>query len=379
MMGSKFADKLSGVIGKRKLELNRDTCDGNDGELLNSGKKQKRTWIRRSELLSSSQIQPTETSKSNRNTLVSSENLRQDNTIGIAGSNKNEDGNEDVSKIGLSELHEEVVHELVVPSLKDVEKRLRARGAPKTLFGEDEKMRFARLRELELTAELNTEYSRGQRNVLQQKLRENEAKLRSMRGIPDQHTTASQQQHHKFSGNTPKTASNALETAAEAGLGERTEKYSDEDEVLARMDEIIKLWRQEVSQETGHTAKARLSIATFEQTVEYLRPLQRKLRKKTVGNDMLRALKEIFQHVHDREYVRANDVYLRLAIGNAPWPVGATQVGIHARSAREKIGEENVAHIMNDEQTRKFIQAAKRLITKAQTYFPTVPSKMICS
>lgn len=34
-------------------------------------------------------------------------------------------------------------------------------------------------------------------------------------------------------------------------------------------------------------------------------------------------------------------------------------VGIHARTAREKIGEGKIAHVMNDEPTRKFIQAVK--------------------
>eukprot|EP00983_Pelagomonas_calceolata_P014596 463696-Pelagomonas_calceolata.AAC.7 len=56
----------------------------------------------------------------------------------------------------------------------------------------------------------------------------------------------------------------------------------------------------------------------------------------------------------------ANDIYLRLAIGNAPWPIGVTSVGIHERSAREKIShvmnQHGQAHIMNDEATRKFLQ-----------------------
>jgi len=34
-------------------------------------------------------------------------------------------------------------------------------------------------------------------------------------------------------------------------------------------------------------------------------------------------------------------------------------VGIHARTAREKIAEGKIAHVMNDEETRKYIQAVK--------------------
>lgn len=30
----------------------------------------------------------------------------------------------------------------------------------------------------------------------------------------------------------------------------------------------------------------------------------------------------LVQHMRDRNYLAANDVYLKLAIGNAPWPIG---------------------------------------------------------
>ena len=45
--------------------------------------------------------------------------------------------------------------------------------------------------------------------------------------------------------------------------------------------------------------------------------------------------------------------------GNNPWPIGVTSVGIHERSAREKISHvmNGGAHIMNDEATRKYLQA----------------------
>jgi pre-mRNA-splicing factor 18 len=33
------------------------------------------------------------------------------------------------------------------------------------------------------------------------------------------------------------------------------------------------------------------------------------------------------QAIRDRNYLHANDIYLRLAIGNAPWPIGAQPLG----------------------------------------------------
>ena len=45
-----------------------------------------------------------------------------------------------------------------------------------------------------------------------------------------------------------------------------------------------------------------------------------------------------------------------MAIGNAPWPIGVDQVGIHMRPSRETISMRYVAHVLNDETQRKFIQ-----------------------
>lgn len=78
-----------------------------------------------------------------------------------------------------------------------------------------------------------------------------------------------------------------------------------------------------------------------------------------------------------RDYLAAMDHYIRLAIGNAPWPIGVTMVGIHERSAREKIHTSSVAHIMNDETTRKYLQSVKRLMTFCQRRYPTMPSKAV--
>lgn len=54
--------------------------------------------------------------------------------------------------------------------------------------------------------------------------------------------------------------------------------------------------------------------------------------------------------------LQANDAYLSMAIGNAPWPIGVTMVGIHARTGREKIFSQQIAHVLNDETQRKYIQ-----------------------
>lgn len=69
--------------------------------------------------------------------------------------------------------------------------------------------------------------------------------------------------------------------------------------------------------------------------------------------------------------------FMLLAIGNAAWPMGVTMVGIHERAGRSKLNTSQVAHILNDETTRKYIQMFKRLMSFAQRKFPANPSQTI--
>jgi pre-mRNA-splicing factor 18 len=54
--------------------------------------------------------------------------------------------------------------------------------------------------------------------------------------------------------------------------------------------------------------------------------------------------------------------------------IGITGIGIHERSAHERIMVSEVGHILNDETQRRYIQAIKRLMTFAEKQNPA-PSK----
>ena len=75
----------------------------------------------------------------------------------------------------------------------------------------------------------------------------------------------------------------------------------------------------------------------------------------------------------------AGDAYIRLAIGNAAWPIGVSAVGLHERAAREKVAEGIQAHVMNDEAQRKYITTIKRLVSFAQQKYPSDPSRSLTS
>ncbi|KAI9739125.1 MAG: mRNA splicing protein prp18 [Cirrosporium novae-zelandiae] len=108
------------------------------------------------------------------------------------------------------------------------------------------------------------------------------------------------------------------------------------------------------------------------QSQENLKPLFRKFEKGDLEDGILEPVVEIVRAAQERRYVDANDGYLRLSIGKAAWPIGVTMVGIHERSAREKLHEsgKGEAHIMSDEITRKFLQSIKRCLSFAQTRWP---------
>jgi len=125
------------------------------------------------------------------------------------------------------------------------------------------------------------------------------------------------------------------------------------------------------------TIQGKIETALHTQTMGYMKPLFRKLKSNTLQDDILEALINIVNCVLKRNYIRANEFFLEMAIGNAPWPLGATMVGIHPRPGREKIASKHVAHVLNDETQRKYIQAVKRLVSKSQKLFPTEPSKSV--
>ncbi|KAF2641799.1 hypothetical protein P280DRAFT_285326 [Massarina eburnea CBS 473.64] len=112
--------------------------------------------------------------------------------------------------------------------------------------------------------------------------------------------------------------------------------------------------------------------ASMLQALENMRPLFKKLETFDLADSLLEPVVEIVHAAQERRYVHANDGYLRLSIGKAAWPIGVTMVGIHERSAREKLHESDkgAAHIMSDESTRKWLQSIKRCLSFAQTRWP---------
>ncbi|GAA5908620.1 mRNA splicing protein PRP18 [Sporobolomyces salmoneus] len=265
-------------------------------------------------------------------------------------------------------------------------RRLRKIGQPIRLFAETDKERRLRLRALELIEE-RTE---GQRNDFARAMEGQELGIeREKEKNKNGESSSQKKQDKKGKGAAGTTTTPATETEAEKE--ESREPKPKDEEVLVDLElvktnphkvypqiyhalkRVLKEWEQSLAdrpESVKRSTQGKVAAATQSTSAEYLKPLFKQLRKRDLAADVLLAIAEITFYMQTREYLRANDAYLRLSIGNAPWPIGVTMVGIHERSGREKIFSSNVAHALNDETSRKYIQSLKRLLTFAQAIRP---------
>lgn len=133
---------------------------------------------------------------------------------------------------------------------------------------------------------------------------------------------------------------------------------------------VLQEWEEALSKEQRETFAAKAAYNAMVSSKENMTPLFRKFEKGDIDDDVLKPMVEIVKAAQERRYVDANDGYLRLSIGKAAWPIGVTMVGIHERSAREKLHESDKGHVMGDEVTRKFLQSIKRCLSFTQVRWP---------
>ncbi|XP_008802680.1 pre-mRNA-splicing factor 18-like [Phoenix dactylifera] len=288
---------------------------------------------------------------------------------------------------------EQRIDDLVLPR-HDVIRRLRILKQPITLFGEDDDARLDRLK-LTLKSgvlEIDSDMIEGQTNDFLRDI--DELRKRQKSGSVSFLHDRSKSKREDGAGleDDGADADGGKNLSADGGSsGENTDKdlkrmktkfedLCDEDKILVFFKRLLNEWNLELEEMTEaekRTAKGKSMVATFKQCARYLHPLFKFCRKKVLPDDICHALLVVVECCMKRDYLAAMDQYIKLAIGNGPWPIGVTMVGIHERSAREKIYTNSVAHIMNDETTRKYLQSVKRLMTFCQRRYPANPSKSV--
>lgn len=287
------------------------------------------------------------------------------------------DSNVDVVKFDVNQDQQESIkdtspEQLTLPR-PEVIRRLRERGEPILLFGESEIEAFKRLRKHEI---YEAEVNKGFRNDFQEAMEQvDQAYLNEI-------LTSTKSQDHNVKGdvNVPDEDTTYEDIQKMSDRLNKGDRDYDVNVIIQFIQFLVQVWGKQLnsrSSEEKMSTQGKMASATYAQTREYLKPLLRKLKNKSLPEDITDSLTEIVKHLLERNYILASDAYLQMAIGNSPWPIGVTMVGIHARTGREKIFSKNVAHVMNDEKQRKYIQALKRLMTKCQEYYPTDPSRCV--
>ncbi|KAL6338255.1 hypothetical protein AAG906_018522 [Vitis piasezkii] len=268
---------------------------------------------------------------------------------------------------------EQKIDEMVLPK-QEVIRRLRFLKQPITLFGEDDTARLDRLKYVLKAGifEVDSDMTEGQTNDFLRDIAE--LRKRQKTGI----LSDRKRKNDDLSGDGGSSGVDADKDLKR--MKANFEELCDEDKILVFFKRLLIEWNQELNEKQEgekRTAKGKSMVATFKQCARYLNPLFKFCRKKVLQDDIRQALLVVVECCMKRDYLAAMDQYIKLAIGNAPWPIGVTMVGIHERSAREKIYTNSVAHIMNDETTRKYLQSIKRLMTFCQRRYPTMPSKAV--
>jgi len=280
---------------------------------------------------------------------------------------------------------------------EETKRRLRVLKEPATLFGETAKERSWRLAQAELNVQVEDEAAGGQRSNLHIEIERERRELSRVHRLKameaGKSSTTAATLRASFAPvvdeeNTQIHPANkeeqqlmvSFQAAAEA-IGEKN--MAVEDRISKWLKRWMNDWEEDLETRASDVktlAAGRQADVRFKETQEYMRPLYSRLRNRSLDPQLLAGIKLIVDAIKERNYLHAYKIYMGVAVGNSPWPIGVTQVGLHERSAREKISfkyASGSAHIMNDEATRKFIQALKRLMTFCQRRYPTDPSRSV--
>ena len=307
------------------------------------------------------------TSSSSSSSSSSSTTQTEADTLDEKGDDENNTGGE---RIESKQLREELF------STREVQLRLRRLGQPISLFGESASSRLQRLKDYEDQVHSTEHGAMGEKNALKDLAAEveNEILQATMSRLEDD----ADEEHKKRS---ERKEARALKKSEKYKTKRTLESFKHkEDYIIFFFKRMLHEWEETLNNRPDavkRTHKGKSLATTQKQTRDNIKPLMKLLQRRSCPDDILKETLKIVLNCDQREYVRANEAYLLLAIGNAAWPMGVTSVGIHERAGREKIFSQKQSHVLNSELQRKYVQAVKRIMTFCQTKYPNVPSKNI--
>ncbi|CAB1323108.1 unnamed protein product [Coregonus sp. 'balchen'] len=186
-------------------------------------------------------------------------------------------------------------------SRQEVIRRLRERGEPVRLFAESDYEAFQRLRKIEILA---PEVNKGLRNDLKAAMDKIDAQYLNEivggTGEPGEVDTQFDLRVHEAD-----TTIEELEALGKS-LG-KGDDNGDQDVIDKVLRFLLGVWAKDLNGREDHVKRSvqgKLASATQKQTESYLKPLFRKLRKKSLPADIKESITDIIKFMLQREYVK---------------------------------------------------------------------------
>ncbi|XP_028307233.1 pre-mRNA-splicing factor 18 isoform X3 [Gouania willdenowi] len=186
-------------------------------------------------------------------------------------------------------------------SRQEVIRRLRERVEPIRLFGESDYDAFQRLRKIEI---LTPEVNKGYRNDLKTAMDKIDAQyLNEIVGGTEPGEVDTQLDLKVHEENTTIEELEALGKTLGTG-----DDDGDQDVIDKFLRFLLGVWAKDLNSREEHVKRSvhgKLASATHSQTESYLKPLFRKLRKKSLPADIKESITDIIKFMLEREYVKA--------------------------------------------------------------------------
>jgi len=124
---------------------------------------------------------------------------------------------------------------------------------------------------------------------------------------------------------------------------------------------------------TAHSSAMFQSVAKLKETIEALKPLLKQLRFRKVNEEALKSLHQVTQFAAERDYVRANQLYVGMTMGRKTWHnsiVCFQQQQNHGGSVRKILKQSELVDFDWDPVMQAYMHALKRLIQFVQCVRP---------
>lgn len=142
------------------------------------------------------------------------------------------------------------------------------------------------------------------------------------------------------------------------------------DEIMLWIYKILRDWNRALEQKYNTEElreKNKDSWFRYDESYADMKSFRQVLKIRGGDKDMIRSVYHIMNCCLVREYIEANDKYMDLSIGKAPWPLGIAMLSITVKRNAPK-----VSHVLNDELSRKWMQSIKRFITISSEMYPSI-------